>query len=106
MSSLAWARGSHIPGAGAPSRLRSIETSGRRAAMATNLRGVVVGASTLLGKELIEELNTSETGWDLRIADTGDTSGQLLAGGDEALVVQSLTPDIFEARDVAFFTAE
>lgn len=74
--------------------------------MATNLRGVVVGASTLLGKELIEELNTSETAWDLRIADTGDTSGQLLAGGDEALVVQPLTPDIFEARDVAFFTAE
>ena len=74
--------------------------------MATNLRGVVVGASTLLGKELIEELNTSETAWDLRLADTGESSGQLVAGGDEALVVQPLTPDIFEARDVAFFTAE
>jgi aspartate-semialdehyde dehydrogenase len=74
--------------------------------MARNLRGVVVGASTLLGKEHIEELNTSETAWDLRIADSGDSSGQLVAGGDEALVVQPLSPDIFEARDVAFFAAE
>jgi aspartate-semialdehyde dehydrogenase len=74
--------------------------------MATNLRGVVVGASTLLGKELIEELGTSETTWDLRLADTPDASGQLVAGGEEALVVQPLSPDIFEARDVAFFAAE
>jgi aspartate-semialdehyde dehydrogenase len=74
--------------------------------MATNLRGVVVGASTLLGKELIEELNNSETPWNLRIADTGDTSGQLVAGGDEALVVQPLSPEIFEARDAVFFAAE
>jgi len=74
--------------------------------MATNHRAVVVGASTLLGKELIEELNTSETPWDLRLADTGDSSGQLVAGVDEALVVQPLSPDIFNARDVAFFAAE
>ena len=38
--------------------------------MTTSLRGVVVGASTLLGKELIEELNASQTAWDLRLADT------------------------------------
>jgi aspartate-semialdehyde dehydrogenase len=77
-----------------------------RAAMATNLRGVVVGASTLLGKELIEELNTSEPAWDLRLSDSGDSSGQLIAGGDEALLVQPLSPDIFNARDVAFFASE
>lgn len=76
------------------------------ATMATNLRGVVVGASTLLGKELIEELKVSETTWDLRLAGTGDSSGQLIAGGDEALVVQPLSPDIFEARDVVFFAAD
>jgi aspartate-semialdehyde dehydrogenase len=74
--------------------------------MVTNLRGVVIGASTLLGKELIEELKTSETAWDLRLADTGDPGGQLVAGGDEALVIQPLSPDIFEARDIAFFAAE
>jgi aspartate-semialdehyde dehydrogenase len=73
--------------------------------MATNLRGVVVGASTLLGKELIEELNTSDTTWDLRLADTGESSGQLLASGDEPLVVQPLSPDIFKMCDVAFFAA-
>jgi aspartate-semialdehyde dehydrogenase len=74
--------------------------------MAKNLRGVVVGASTLLGKELIEELNTSETTWDLRLADTSDSSGQLVAGGDEALVVQPLSPEIFGTCDVAFFAAD
>ena len=74
--------------------------------MAMNLRGVVVGVSTLIGKELIEELNTSDKSWDLRLADTTEASGQLVAGGDEALVVQPLTPDIFAGQDVAFFTAE
>lgn len=74
--------------------------------MSTNLRGVIVGASTLLGKELIEELNTSERAWDLRLTDIVDSGGQLVAGGDEALVVQPLTPDAFDARDVALFAAE
>jgi aspartate-semialdehyde dehydrogenase len=74
--------------------------------MTTNLRAVIVGASTLLGKELIEELNTSEPPWELRLADTPDASGQLVAGGDEALVVQALTPDIFESRDIVFFATE
>lgn len=74
--------------------------------MATNLRGVLVGASTLLGKELIEELNTSANPWDLRFADTGEGSGQLVAAGDEALLVQPLSPDLFEARDIAFFAAD
>lgn len=74
--------------------------------MATSLRAVVVGASTLLGKELIDELNSSHPDWDLRLADTPESSGQLVAGGDEALVVQPLTPDIFEARDIAFFAAD
>jgi aspartate-semialdehyde dehydrogenase len=67
---------------------------------------VIVGASTLLGKELIGELNSSHPDWDLRLADTPDSSGQLVAGGDEALVVQPLTPHIFEACDIAFFAAD
>jgi aspartate-semialdehyde dehydrogenase len=74
--------------------------------MASNLRAVIVGASTVLGKELIEELNTTEPTWDLRLTDTADSSGQLVAGGDEALVVQPLTPDIFESRDIAFFAGD
>jgi len=79
---------------------------GRTSVMATNLRGVVVGASTLLGKELIEELNASETTWDLRLADTGDSGGQLVAGADEALVIQPLSPEIFDSRHITFFAAE
>src|SRR5579875_1803838 len=74
--------------------------------MATNLRAVIVGASTLLGKELVEELNASHPSWDLRLADTTDSSGQLVAGGDEALVVQPITPEIFESRDLAFFAGD
>jgi aspartate-semialdehyde dehydrogenase len=71
--------------------------------MANTLRAVIVGASTLLGKELIDELNSSETGWDVRLVDAADSGGQLIAGGDEALVVQPLTPDVFEGTDAAFF---
>lgn len=71
--------------------------------MANTLRGVIVGASTLLGKELVEELNSSGADWDLRLVDATDPGGQLVAGGDEALVIQPLTPDVFEGRDVAFF---
>jgi aspartate-semialdehyde dehydrogenase len=74
--------------------------------MVTRVRAVIVGASTLLGKELIDELNSSHPDWDLRLADTPDASGKLVAGGDEALVVQPLTPDIFEAGDIAFFAAD
>src|SRR4029077_7933573 len=71
--------------------------------MANTLGAVIVGASTLLGKELIDELNNSETKWDLRLVDADDSGGQLIAGGDEALVVQPMTPDVFDGRDVAFF---
>lgn len=71
--------------------------------MANTLRAVIVGASTLLGKELIDELNNSETRWDLHLVDADDSGGRLIAGHDEALVVQPLTPDVFDGMDVAFF---
>jgi aspartate-semialdehyde dehydrogenase len=76
--------------------------------MADNLRGVIVGASTLLGKELVgelnaDELNSSKRVWDIRLADAADSGGQLVAGGDEALIIQPLTPDVFDATDIAFF---
>lgn len=71
--------------------------------MSNNLRAVVIGASTLLGKELIEELKSSASKWELRLSDAVDSGGQLLAGADEALIVQPLSPDVFEGQDVAFF---
>ncbi|HEY4010147.1 MAG TPA: Asd/ArgC dimerization domain-containing protein [Acidobacteriaceae bacterium] len=74
--------------------------------MDTNLRAVVIGASSLLGKELIDELNASQSAWELRLADTGEGTGQLVAGGEEALLVHPLSPDIFDGRDVAFFAAD
>lgn len=74
--------------------------------MATNLRGLVVGASSLLGKELIEEISAAGTAWDLRLADTAQASAQLTAVGDEALVVQPLRPEMFEGCDVVFFAAD
>ncbi len=74
--------------------------------MAKNLRGLVVGASTLLGKELIEELNRSSARWDLQPAETAESSAQLVAGGDEALVIQPLSPDMFDRRDVVFFATD
>lgn len=65
------------------------------------LRGVIVGASTLLGKELAEELNAAD--WDVHLADAGDVDGQIVSAGDEALVIQPLRPDVFDGMDVAFF---
>ncbi len=74
--------------------------------MATNLRGLVVGASSLLGKELTEELSASGRPWDLRLADTAQANAQLTAAGDEALVVQPLSPEMFEGCSIVFFAAD
>jgi aspartate-semialdehyde dehydrogenase len=67
------------------------------------LRGLIVGASTLLGKELADELGTAQPAWDLSLADVSETSGRIVAAGDEALVIQPLRPDVFDGIDVAFF---
>jgi aspartate-semialdehyde dehydrogenase len=76
------------------------------------LRSAVVGASTLLGKELAEELNGSATGvWDLTLLDAGlldagETGGTITAAGDEAIVIQPLSADSFVGMDVVFFAGE
>jgi aspartate-semialdehyde dehydrogenase len=74
--------------------------------MPTNLRALVVGASSLLGKELVEELSASATPWDLQLADTAQANAQLTAAGDEALVVHPLTPEMFEGSTIVFFAAD
>lgn len=71
--------------------------------MADKLRAVIIGASTLLGKELIEELNNSTTKWELTAADAADSAGRLVAAAEEPFLIQPLTPDVFEGKDVAFF---
>jgi aspartate-semialdehyde dehydrogenase len=70
-------------------------------------RGAVVGASTLLGKELAEELNSSaDTLWDITLLDAGDAGGTITAAGDEALVIQPIAADSFVGIDVVFFAGE
>lgn len=70
------------------------------------LKGVIVGASTLLGKELAEDLSTAHPAWDLRLSDTAEAGGQIVAAGEEALLVQPVTADLFEHVDVVFFADE
>jgi aspartate-semialdehyde dehydrogenase len=67
-------------------------------------RGAVVGASTLLGKELAEELNgATDVMWDITLLDAEDAGGTITAAGDEALVIQTLAADSFVGIDVVFF---
>jgi aspartate-semialdehyde dehydrogenase len=71
------------------------------------LRGAVVGASTLLGKELADELNDAKVGvWDLTLLDGPDAGGQITAAGDEALVIQAVSAEAFAGVDVVFFAGE
>ena len=69
-------------------------------------RAVIVGASSLLGKELADELNrTGSIVWDLVLADA-DTAGQMTSAGDEALVIQPLTAESFAGASIVFFAAD
>ena len=71
------------------------------------LRGAVVGASTLLGKELAEELNDSKAAvWDLTLLDGPEAGGQITSAGDEALVIQPVSAEAFAGVDVVFFAGE
>ena len=70
----------------------------------TFLRGAIVGASTLLGKELAEELAVAPgLVWDLTLLDNGEAGGQMASAGDEALLIQPIAPGAFDAMDVVFF---
>lgn len=71
------------------------------------IRAAIVGASTLLGKELAEELNdTPSAAWDLTLLDAEDSGGTITAAGDEALVIQPVSRDAFAGVDVVFFAGE
>jgi aspartate-semialdehyde dehydrogenase len=71
------------------------------------LRGAVVGASSLLGRELAEELSGATNAvWDITLLDAGDAGGTITAAGDEALVIQPLSAHSFVGIDVAFFAGE
>jgi len=71
------------------------------------LRAAIVGASTLLGRELAEQLNeASGAVWDISLLDDEDAIGQMTVAGDEPLVIQPLMPGAFERMDVVFFASD
>ena len=71
------------------------------------LRGAIVGAADLLGKELAEELKDSEWAtWDLTLLDGAETGGQITSVDDEAMLIQPVTAGGFEGVDVVFFAGE
>jgi len=71
------------------------------------LRAAIVGASTLLGRELAEQLNDAAgVAWDVTLLDSEDASGQIAVAGDDATVIQPLAPGAFDGMDVVFFAGE
>ena len=74
------------------------------------IRAAVVGAATLLGKELAEELNNSAaSAWTTVLLDeSNDAEAQLTAAGDEPVIIQPLNRESLERIDIVFFagTAE
>ena len=76
------------------------------------VRAAIVGASTLLGKELANELNASaSTVWDLKLLDAalpdvGLATGQITSAGDEAILIQTIEPGAFDGMDVVFFAGD
>lgn len=68
------------------------------------LRVVLVGASSLLGKELGEELADSPLGTaEVLLVDEEATEGQMTVVGDEAAIIQRLGVDSFAGADFVFF---
>ncbi len=72
------------------------------------MRAAVVGATTILAKELLEELNNSPAAaWDIRLLDeTEGQEAQLSSAGDEAVLIQPLTREALEGMDFVFFAGD
>lgn len=72
------------------------------------IRAAVVGAGTVLAKELLEELNNSPAaGWDIRLLDDAEGEEvQLSAAADEPVLIQPLNREALEKTDLVFFAGE
>ncbi len=67
----------------------------------------VVGASSMLGKELADELSESTlSAAELVLLDDEGVAGQIAAAGDEASFIQTLTAASFDGLDFAFFAGD
>ena len=64
----------------------------------------IVGATSLLGKELADELQESLlAASDVLLFDEEEASGQVTAAGDEAAVIRQVEPGSFDRMDFVFF---
>lgn len=64
----------------------------------------IVGASSLVGKELSDQLNESAmAGADVLLFDDEEAAGTVAAAGDEAAVIQQIDESSFSRMDFAFF---
>lgn len=72
------------------------------------IRAAVVGAGTVLAKELLEELNNSPAAaWDIQLLDDAEgEEAQLSAAGDQAVLIQPLHREALEKKDLIFFAGE
>ncbi len=67
----------------------------------------IVGAGSLLGKELAEELQDSLlAASDFLLFDDDEVPGQLAAAGDEAAILQRVEPGSFARLDFIFFAGD
>ncbi len=67
----------------------------------------VVGATSLLGKELSDELQESLlAASDFVLFDEDEALGQVAAVGDEASFIQRIEPDSFKGMDFVFFAGD
>ena len=74
---------------------------------ADHYRVAIVGAASLMGKEIAEVLRDRNfPAVDIRLLDDDESLGQLEAVGDEMTFIQSLRPEQFERVDFTFFAAD
>jgi aspartate-semialdehyde dehydrogenase len=67
----------------------------------------IVGASSLVGKELSDELAASVlAASDIVLLDVEDAAGQITAAADEVSFIQSLEASSFDGMDFVFFAGE
>ena len=74
---------------------------------ADHYRVAIVGAASLMGKEIAEVLRDRNfPAVDVRLLDDDESLGQLEAVGDEMSFIQSIRPEQFERVDFTFFAAD
>jgi aspartate-semialdehyde dehydrogenase len=85
----------------------------KTAASPAELRGValyrvaIVGAASLMGKEVAEVLRDRNfSSIDIRLLDDDESLGRLESVGDEVTFIQSIRPEQFERVDFTFFAAD